>query len=120
MGRVQGKVAFITGAGRGQGRSHALRFAEEGADILAIDICEPVPSIDYAMATEEDLAETVRGVESLGRRALARKVDTRDLDGLTAFLKDGVGEFGHLDVVVANAGICSMQAWDEVSPDVWR
>jgi SDR family mycofactocin-dependent oxidoreductase len=120
MGRLDGKVAFITGAGRGQGRSHALRFAQEGADILAVDICEPVPSIGYAMATENDLAETIQSVERLGRRALSRKVDTRDRDGLAAFLKDGVGEFGHLDVVVANAGICSMQAWDELSPEVWR
>ena len=80
MGRVEGKVAFITGAARGQGRSHAIRLAEEGADIIAIDICEAVPENQYPPATEEDLAETVRQVEALDRRIVAEKADVRDFD----------------------------------------
>src|SRR5579875_2649839 len=120
MGRLDGKVAFVTGAARGQGRSHAVRFAEEGADILAVDICESIPTIGYPMATETDLQETVEAVEGLGRRVVARKADVRDRDALGKFLADGVAELGHLDVVVANAGICSMQTWDEVTPEVWR
>lgn len=120
MGRLDGKVAFVTGAARGQGRSHAVRFAEEGADILAVDICESIPTIGYPMATEADLQETVEAVEGLGRRVVARKADVRDRDALGKFLADGVAELGHLDVVVANAGICSMQTWDEVTPEVWR
>lgn len=120
MGRVEGKVAFITGAARGQGRSHAIRLAEEGADIIAIDSCEDVATCQYPMATDEDLAATVRLVEALDRRIVARKVDVRDLDGLTAVVADGVNEFGRLDIVCANAGICSLQTWDEITPAIWQ
>ena len=90
-GRVQGKVAFITGAARGQGRSHAIRLAEEGADIIAVDLCEAVPGVNrfYPGATEEDLAETVKSVEALDRRIVAAKADVRDYDGLKAALDDG-------------------------------
>jgi SDR family mycofactocin-dependent oxidoreductase len=107
MGRVDGKVAFITGAARGQGRSHALRLAQEGADIIAIDIAESIPGMDrfYHGATEEDLAETVRQVEALDRRIVARKADVRDYDALKAALDEGVAELGHVDIVSANAGI---------------
>ncbi|TAJ46807.1 MAG: NAD(P)-dependent oxidoreductase [Herbiconiux sp.] len=106
-GRVEGKVAFITGAARGQGRSHALRLAQEGADIIAVDICESIPGMEkyYAGATEEDLAETVRQVEALDRRIVARKADVRDYPALKAALDEGVAELGHVDIVSANAGI---------------
>src|SRR6266511_1933 len=95
MGRVDGKVAFITGAARGQGRSHALRLAEEGADIIGVDICGPIDNLPYPPATPDDLKETVRQVE-------------------------GLAQLGHLDVVVANAGICIPAGWDQVTPQVWQ
>lgn len=107
-GRVEGKVAFITGAARGQGRSHAVRLAEEGADIIAVDICKQIDSNLYPLATPEDLEETARNVENLGRRMIARQADVRDRDALRAVVEEGIRELGHLDVVVANAGICPM------------
>ncbi len=119
-GRVEGKVALITGAARGQGRAHAVRLAEEGADIIAVDICGPLPDVTYPSATPEDLQETVRLVEKLDRRIVAATVDVRDLDGLREATDRGVAELGHLDVVVANAGICSPRAWDQVTPDVFQ
>jgi SDR family mycofactocin-dependent oxidoreductase len=121
MGRVDGKVAFITGAARGQGRSHALRLAEEGADIIGVDLCgPPVDNLPYPPATPDDLKETVRQVETLDRRIVAAQVDTRDRAGLQQALQDGVAQLGHLDVVVANAGICIPAGWDEVTPQVWQ
>jgi len=119
-GRVAGKVAFITGAARGQGRSHAIRLAEEGADIIAVDICEDIASAGYGLATEADLAETVKAVEALDRRIFARKADVRDAAALKAVLEEGVAELGKLDIVSANAGICTVQTWDEVTPEVWQ
>jgi SDR family mycofactocin-dependent oxidoreductase len=119
-GRVAGKVAFITGAARGQGRSHAIRLAEEGADIIAVDICEDVASVGYGMATEADLAETVKAVEALDRRIVASKADVRDARALKRALDDGVAQLGKLDIVSANAGICTVQTWDEVTPAVWQ
>jgi (+)-trans-carveol dehydrogenase len=105
-GRVQGKVAFITGAARGQGRSHAIRLAEEGADIIAVDIAGPVPSVSaYPPATEADLAATVSQVEALDRRIVARRADVRDSAALSEAVSDGVAQLGRLDIVVANAGI---------------
>jgi (+)-trans-carveol dehydrogenase len=118
-GRVEGKVAFITGAARGQGRSHAIRLAEEGADIIAIDICEPFTSVAYEGATEEDLAVTAKEVEALGRRIVARKADVRDYDGLKQALDEGVTELGRLDIVSANAGICSFGAAESISDETW-
>jgi SDR family mycofactocin-dependent oxidoreductase len=111
-GRVEGKVAFITGAARGQGRSHAIRLAQEGADIIATDLCEPVPSVDrcYPGATEADLAETVAAVEALGRRIVAAKADVRDFPALKAALDDGVARLGRVDIVSANAGIIIFSA----------
>jgi len=106
-GRVEGKVAFITGAARGQGRSHAIRLAQEGADIIAIDIAEEVPESGLPAATEEDLAETVRQVEALDRRIVATKADVRDVDAIRKVVDDGVAELGRLDIVSANAGIAS-------------
>jgi SDR family mycofactocin-dependent oxidoreductase len=106
MGRMDGKVVFITGAARGQGRSHAVRLAEEGADIVAVDICEQIETNTFPMATPEDLELTVKEVEALGRRIVARKADVRDRAALAAVIDEGVAELGRLDVVVANAGIC--------------
>jgi SDR family mycofactocin-dependent oxidoreductase len=109
-GRVAGKVAFITGAARSQGRSHAIRLAQEGADIIAVDIAGPVDSVTaYPMATEADLAETVKQVEALDRRIVARKADVRDPRALKAALDEGVAELGKLDIVCANAGIFQTQ-----------
>ncbi|MGH3245100.1 MAG: mycofactocin-coupled SDR family oxidoreductase [Trebonia sp.] len=119
-GRVAGKVAFITGAGRGQGRSHAIRLAEEGADIIAIDICQDYQTVGYGMSTEADLAETVRQVEALDRRIVAAPADVRDAAALKRVLDDGVAQLGKLDIVSANAGICTVQGWDEVTPQVWQ
>jgi SDR family mycofactocin-dependent oxidoreductase len=120
MGRVEGKVALITGAARGQGRSHALRLAEEGADIIAVDVCGQLDTVPYAMATEADLEETAKQVEDRDRRILTRQADVRDLGQLQAAVADGVSEFGHLDIVCANAGIGSMgPAW-ELSEETWQ
>jgi SDR family mycofactocin-dependent oxidoreductase len=119
MGRVEGKVAFITGAARGQGRSHALRLAQEGADIVAVDICAQVETVPYATATPEDLAETVRQVEALDRRIIATQVDIRDFAALKAAVDAGVAEFGRLDIVLANAGISTPAPTLEMSEQTW-
>jgi SDR family mycofactocin-dependent oxidoreductase len=105
MGKLDGKVAFITGAARGQGRSHAVRLAEEGADIIAVDICENISSMSYPNSTPEDLAQTVKEVEALDRRIVARKGDVRLREQLKAVLEEGLAAFGHVDIVAANAGI---------------
>src|ERR1700754_294734 len=105
VGRVADKVAFITGAARGQGREHAIRLAEEGADIIAVDVCSDIDSAGYAGATEADLDETAALVGKLDRRIVTAKADVRDLEGLRAALQRGVEELGRPDVVVANAGI---------------
>jgi SDR family mycofactocin-dependent oxidoreductase len=119
-GRVAGKVAFITGAGRGQGRSHAIRLAEEGADIIAVDVLEDYPTVPYGMSTADDLADTVKAVEALDRRIVSAKADVRDAAALKAALDDGVAQLGKLDIVCANAGICTVQSWDEVTPRIWQ
>lgn len=118
--RFEGQVAFITGAARGQGRAHALRLAAEGADIIAVDICEDLPTTSYPGATPEDLKETQRLVENLGRRILAHQVDTRDYHGLKDALDRSVAELGRLDVVVANAGMTSMGRCWEIDPEHWQ
>jgi len=119
-GRVEDKVAFITGAGRGQGRSHAVRLAQEGADIIAVDICHDVEGA-LPMATPEDLAETVKLVEALDRRIVARQADVRDFDALKAAVDAGVEELGRLDIVLANAGIASAGGPVEtMAPDSWK
>jgi SDR family mycofactocin-dependent oxidoreductase len=120
MGRVEGKVALITGAARGQGRSHAVRLAEEGADIIAVDICAPIPNVAYPAATPEDLITTVKEVEALDRRIYAAEVDTRDQAALRQAVDAGVAALGRLDVIVANAGICIMKSWEDVTPEIWR
>jgi SDR family mycofactocin-dependent oxidoreductase len=106
MGRVEGKVIAITGAARGQGRSHAVCLAEEGADIIAIDICEDIDSVKYHLGTAEELQETANLVEKAGRQVVTKQVDTRDRAALKVAIDDAVEQLGgHLDVVVANAGI---------------
>jgi (+)-trans-carveol dehydrogenase len=104
-GRVEGKVAFITGAARGQGRAHAVRLASEGADIIAVDICAPIDSVPYALANEADLKETARLVEGLGRTIVAAQADVRDFAALESAVTVGVEQLGRLDLAVANAGI---------------
>ena len=118
MGKLEGKVAFITGAARVQGRSHAIRLAEEGADIIAVDICSQVGSVPYAMATPDDLAETVKQVEAHDRRIFAAQADVRDEAGLRAALDSGVAQVGAVDIVLANAGIAPMSMQDE--HDAWQ
>lgn len=120
MGRVQGKVAFVTGAGRGQGRSHAVRLAEEGADIIAVDVCSDFESIGYPMARPEDLEETGHLVEKTGQRVVTAQADVRDSAQLAKALECGLEEFAALDIVVAQAGLAGMfgdpplQAWRDV------
>src|SRR3984885_8378959 len=119
-GTLQGRVAFITGAARGQGRAHAARLAREGADIIALDICAAVSdSISYPAATPEDLAETVRAVEAEGRKVLAREVDIRDDGALRQLVADGVEQFGRLDILVANAGVLSWGRVWELTDEQW-
>ncbi|BDZ64220.1 mycofactocin-coupled SDR family oxidoreductase [Agromyces mangrovi Wang et al. 2018] len=120
MGRVEGKVAFITGAARGQGRSHAVRLAQEGADIIAIDACERFDENPYDPATEEDLAETVRQVEALDRRIVASKADVRDYDQVQRAVDEGVAQLGRLDIVCANAGIAGrFNRAEDIPEDEW-
>lgn len=117
MASLQGKVAFITGAARGQGRAHAVKLASEGADIIAVDLCDQIASVPYPMATAEDLAATVKLVEdTAGIRVVARQADVRDRASLTAALDAGLSAFGRLDIVVVNAGIAPMQS----GADGWR
>ncbi|MFI6435185.1 mycofactocin-coupled SDR family oxidoreductase [Streptomyces sp. NPDC050759] len=125
MGRVEGKVAFITGAARGQGRSHAVRLAEEGADIIAVDLCRDYETVGYKMATPDDLKETVRLVEAQGRRIVALQSDVRSMADMRDAVRRGVAELGGLDIVVAQAGIAplrgepKLQAWcDAVDVDL--
>jgi SDR family mycofactocin-dependent oxidoreductase len=108
VGQFEGKVALITGAARGQGRSHAVRFAEEGADIIAVDICDQIDCVGYPMATREDLDETVNLVEKTGRRIVARRGDVRDFERLKTIAANGIAELGRVDFVLANAGIAPL------------
>lgn len=119
-GRVQDKIVLVTGAARGMGRSHALRLAEEGADLVLIDICGPVAGIDYPMATEDDLAQTAAAVTALGRRAVAATVDVRDEAALAANVDDAVATLGGLDAAVANAGVLTAGSWDTTTAADWR
>jgi (+)-trans-carveol dehydrogenase len=119
MGKLEGKVAFITGAARGQGRNHAVRLAQEGADIIAVDVAEQVDTVPYPTATAEDLKETVRLVEGLGRRIVAAEADVRDLSALTEVVERGVAELGRLDIVLANAGISTMSPTIEMDEQTW-
>jgi len=120
MGKLDGQVAFITGAARGQGRAHAVRLAEEGADIIAVDICQQLQSVVYPMSTGEDFDETVKQVKDLGRRIVAHQADVRDADALQRVFDDGVAALGPVTIVVADAGIgpgglaSAEQQWNEV------
>ena len=121
MGRMDGKIAFITGAARGQGRAHAVRLAQEGADVVVTDLAGPVETVTYAPATPDDLAETAKEVEALGRRVVSFTADVRDHDALRDGLDAAVAELGGLDVVVANAGIINAvrPSW-ELDEAEWR
>ncbi|MEN4479314.1 mycofactocin-coupled SDR family oxidoreductase [Mycolicibacterium cosmeticum] len=118
--RATGKRVLITGAARGMGRSHAIRLAEEGADVILVDICASLPDIEYPLATPGELAETARLVEQLGRRAVSHIVDVRDADALAAAVADGVAQLGGLDAAVANAGVLTAGTWDTTTAQQWR
>lgn len=117
---LEGRVAFITGAARGQGRAHAIRLAQDGADIIATDICAPAADfITYPPATAEELAETAAAVEAAGRKVITRQIDVRDLAAQQQVVADGIEQFGRLDIVVANAGILSWGRMFEMSEEEW-
>jgi SDR family mycofactocin-dependent oxidoreductase len=118
-GRVEGKVALVTGAARGQGRAYSVRLAAEGADVIAVDVCAPLPSVPYDSATRDDLQETVRLVQETGRQVISGVVDVRDLEQLRGIVEGAVSQLGRLDVVVANAGICVPKPWDAVTPAIF-
>jgi SDR family mycofactocin-dependent oxidoreductase len=118
MGKLEGKVAFITGAARGQGRSHAIRLAQEGADIIAVDLCEQIASVPYPMSTPDDLAETAKQVEALDRRIYPAQADVRDAAALKQAFDAGTAELGPVDIVLANAGIAPMSIHEE--HDAWQ
>jgi SDR family mycofactocin-dependent oxidoreductase len=120
MGRLDGKVAFITGAARGQGRSHAVRLAQEGADVIAVDVCRQLATVPYPMSTPEDLAQTVEEVEALDRRIVARQADVRDLPALRDVVAEGTAELGPVDVVLANAGIGAIGGTEDDMAAVWQ
>ncbi|NNH70895.1 mycofactocin-coupled SDR family oxidoreductase [Nocardia uniformis] len=120
MGRFEDKVVFITGVARGQGRSHAVLAAREGSHIIGVDLAGPLPHVPYDSATAADLEETRRLIEDVGANAHLVQCDVRDLDALQAVVDEGVAEFGGLDTVIANAGICVPQVWDEITPDSFR
>jgi len=117
VGRVEGKVAFITGAARGQGRSHAVRLAEEGADIIAVDLCRDMPTIGYPLARPADLEETAQYVEKTGQRIVRAEADVRDAEELQTALEDGIAKLGRLDIVVAQAGVAGMKGQPQI--DAW-
>jgi (+)-trans-carveol dehydrogenase len=121
MGRLDGKVAFITGIARGQGRSHAIRLAQEGADIIGVDIAAPVATMTYPMGTKDELAETVRLVEATDRRIIATQADVRDLEALKDAVKAGVSELGRLDIVAASAAVSPPGGpiW-KIPPEQWN
>jgi SDR family mycofactocin-dependent oxidoreductase len=120
MGKLDGRVAFITGAARGQGRSHAVRFAEEGADIVGVDICADIDVVPYKLATPADLEETAALVEKAGRRMLTRQVDVRDKDALQAAFDAGVERFGYIDTVIANAGVIMSNTRERDAAEAFR
>ena len=119
-GRLEGKVAFITGAARGQGRAHAIAMAKEGADIIAVDICRDIPSNPYPLATPDDLSETERSVKEVGRRVVAKIADVRERHELRDAVEAGLADLGKIDIVVANAGILADGHGQSARRDVVR
>lgn len=119
-GRVEGKRVLITGAARGMGRSHAVRLAQEGADLILVDICESLPEVEYPLATAEELADTAALVQRQGRRAVTHMVDVRDEGALAEAVDDGVAQLGGLDASVANAGVLTGGTWDTTTGAQWR
>jgi (+)-trans-carveol dehydrogenase len=119
MGRLEGKVAFITGAARGQGRAHALTMAREGADIIAVDACEQFDRVQYPLATQADLDETAKLVEELDRRVVAVKADVRDSAQMREAADRGAAELGGIDIGVINHGIMIVRGWDEITDEDW-
>ncbi|GAS89724.1 mycofactocin-coupled SDR family oxidoreductase [Mycolicibacterium brisbanense] len=120
MGQLDGQVAFITGVARGQGRSHALTLAREGADIIGLDLCAKPSTTAYDGATYEDLQETIRLVKETGRQIVAEVADTRDYEQVESVFTRGIEQFGRVDIVLPNAGICSGAKTWEITPDAWR
>jgi (+)-trans-carveol dehydrogenase len=118
--RFEGKVIFVTGAARGQGRNHAIKFAQEGADVIAVDICHDVETVGYHGATKADLDETVRAVEALDRRIVASAVDIRDRAALATAVDEGVAQLGRVDVVSSNAGIATFAPAAQMTEEMWR
>lgn len=119
MGKLDGKVALITGAARGQGRSHAVRLAQEGADVIAVDLCRQIDTVAYPMATPDDLAQTVQEVEALDRRIVAQEADVRDRGALQQAVDAGAAELGGIDIVLANAGIAPIGLHEEDPQQAW-
>ncbi|KGI69196.1 mycofactocin-coupled SDR family oxidoreductase [Mycolicibacterium rufum] len=119
-GRVAGKRVLVTGAARGMGRSHAVRLAEEGADLILVDICASLPAVEYPLATAEDLDQTAQLVEATGQRAVTAVADVQDGEMLTAAVDAGVAELGGLDAAIANAGVLTAGTWDTTSSEQWR
>lgn len=119
-GRADGKRVLITGAARGMGRSHALRLAEEGADLLLVDLCESLPGLEYPLSEPGDLEETAKLVREHGRRAVTRIADVRDAAAMARAVNEGVAELGGLDASVANAGVITVGTWDTTTPEQWR
>lgn len=120
IGRAAGKRVVVTGAARGMGRSHAVRLAEEGADLVLIDICRSLPELEYPLATEAELDETARLAEANGARVVTHVVDVRDAAALSAAVDDGAARLGGLDAAVANAGVLTVGTWDNTTSEQWR
>jgi len=118
--RVDGKVALVTGAARGQGRSHAIVLAREGAQVIAVDICQQIPSVRYPMSVPADLEETKRLVEQQGQRCLAIEADVRSAHQMEKAIADGIDEFGKIDILVINHGIAHMASWADTTEELWR
>ncbi len=119
MGQLDGQVAFVTGGARGQGRSHALLLAENGADIVVCDIADDIATVPYGLGTEEDLKETYRLITDLGRRCVTAKADVRSTDQLQAAVDLAISEFGRIDILVANAGVCGFGQFWEITDSMW-
>jgi SDR family mycofactocin-dependent oxidoreductase len=119
-GRIAGKRVVVTGAARGMGRSHAVRLAEEGADLILIDVCESLPGLEYPLSSPQDLEETAALVRKTGRRAVARVADVRDAEAMREAVSAGVAELGGLDAAVANAGVVTGGTWDTTTPEQWQ